>query len=138
MSTLSEEQAAQLALAEGFGLPEELGPNAPRNLEALRQCTAQARDWGYSIVIDSAELGVSAVACPVYTTDGRHSVGTLGMAAPTARMNEETLHRFGRLMIDSSPQLSDSLEYAAMALSIKNTNQAKKLSGLSPEFELTG
>ena len=88
----------------------------------------QARGQGYAVVIDSAEPGVSAVACPVFSKDGHHCVGTLGMAAPTARMTEETLHRFGRLMVESAPLLSDSLNYAAMALSIRNTDRAERFS----------
>lgn len=128
LSTLAEEHAIRLVLSDGFGHPDTLGPNAPRDVEALQERMVQARERGYAIVIDSAEPGVSAVACPVFSKDGHHSVGTLGMAAPTARMTEETLHRFGRLMIESAPLLSDSLNYAAMALSIRNTDRAGRLS----------
>ena len=129
LSTLAEEQAIRLVLADGFGHPDTLGPNAPRDVDALQERMVQARGRGYAVVIDSAEPGVSAVACPVFSKDGHHCVGTLGMAAPTARMTEETLHRFGRLMVESAPLLSDSLNYAAMALSIRNTDRAERISG---------
>ncbi len=140
LSTVTQDRVVQLVLLEGFGHPETLGPNAPRSLEVLHGCLAQARDQGYAVVIDSAELGVSAVACPVRTADGKHSVGTLGMAAPTVRMNEDALHRFGRILVDSASELSDSLDYAAMALSIKNVAQAKMLAvtGAGEEFALVG
>ena len=134
LSTLSEEQAIRLVLSDGFGHPDKLGPNAPRDVEALRERMARARERGYAIVIDSAEPGVSAVACPVFSKDGHHCVGTLGMAAPTARMTEETLHQFGRFMIESAPLLSDSLNYAAMALSIRNTDRAGRISRDRGEF----
>ncbi len=136
LSTLSEERATQLALAEGFGLPEQLGPNAPRDLEALRASLSKARELGYAVVTDSAELGVSAVATPVYTDDSKHCVGTLGMATPSARTNEKMLHRFGKLMTQYAPRLSDSLDYAAVALSIKNAQQPSRLSDLRRELEI--
>ena len=128
LSTLAQEQAMRLVLSEGFGPPDKLGPNAPQDVEAVRERTTQARERGYAIVIDSAEPGVSAVACPVFSKDGHHCVGTLGVAAPTARMTEETLHRFGRLMVESAPLLSDSLNYAATALSIRSTDRAGRIS----------
>ncbi len=101
---------------------------------ALRERIAQARGRGYAIVIDGAEPGVGAVACPVFSQDGRHGVGTLGMVAPTARMAEETLPRSGSPMIESAPLLSDRLDHAAMALGIRNTDRAGRISRNREEF----
>ena len=112
LSALPEEDAIRLVLTEGFGPSDHLGPNAPRDLNTLKSLLECTRKNGFAVVVDSAELGVSAVASPVFSPDKENVIGTLGIAAPTARKSEADLNAIGEMLAREAPKFSISLSYA--------------------------
>ncbi len=121
LSQLPEEDGMRLVLTEGFGDESNLGPNAPRDLKVLQTNLTQAREDGYAVAIDSAELGVSAVACAVLSPDQTRVIGTLGIGAPTARKGKAELHSFGKLFVAEASKISVPLDYALASSDVGGT-----------------
>ena len=88
LSCLPKEKALQLVLAQGF--PRQgYGPSAPQTIDDLWEKVSVATTRGYALVIDSYELGTSAIAVPIKS--GAKIVGTLSIAGPSIRMSEDRM-----------------------------------------------
>ena len=111
LSTLSDEEALRIALTNGFGELSRLGPNAPRSIEQLQKCLDDARRRGFAKVQDSAQIGVAAVACPIFSTSQDRAIGTLGVAGPSARLSDAQLVELGDMVISEAPKLSEAFSY---------------------------
>ncbi|MGF6878516.1 hypothetical protein OKW35_007995 [Paraburkholderia sp. MM5477-R1] len=65
LMTMTDEQAAALVLKQGFGQPNEFGPNAPTTLRALLGFLHAARLRGYAMIDEVFAPRMSAVTTPV-------------------------------------------------------------------------
>jgi DNA-binding IclR family transcriptional regulator len=93
LATLSNEVALKLALAAGFGAPDDYGPNAVRSANALLRELKKTRERGYGLAIEEAEPGLSAIAVMVTPQTGPK--GVLAIVGPAVRMSDE---RIGELV----------------------------------------
>lgn len=93
LMTMSDEQAVTLAARQGFGRPEDYGPNAPTDPLRLVAMLQAARARGYAMTRDMFAPGLSSIAVPVARA-GEAPVGVLSIAGPTVRFPPE---RFDRL-----------------------------------------
>lgn len=93
LSTLTDEEAAAIVLAQGFGDPREVGPRAVTSIADLLEQLAITRERGYGFAWEEGEPGMAAVAAviPARTRDGR-CVGTVSVAGPTVRQTKESVH----------------------------------------------
>ena len=90
LSTLSEDDALTLVSRQGFGKPDEYGPNAPTSPTALLKALRQARKQGFAIAMETYARGLSAMSTPI-VAPGRGTVGVLAMSGPMVRLTEDKL-----------------------------------------------
>lgn len=116
LSRMDEQTALELALKRGLR-NEGYGPGAPRTLLELAILIGRAREQGYAMVVDSYEIGTSAVAVPISSPPTGEVVGTLSIAGPSTRMTESR-------MIELAPSL------------IATAQELANMAGASPLFRL--
>ncbi|MBA2614964.1 MAG: IclR family transcriptional regulator [Actinobacteria bacterium] len=100
------DQGALAAVFEGVELGRH-GPNAPRNVDELHERVVAARSRGYAAVDDEFELGLVAVAAPVYDFRGR-IIAALNVSAPKFRFARR-LRSAGVTVKDAADELSSRL-----------------------------
>ena len=77
---------------------------------ALRAELACVRERGYSIADESLEVGLIAIAAPVYDHDGR-VVAALSVAGPKLRLTVACVPRIGERVRAAAGQVSARLGY---------------------------
>jgi IclR family transcriptional regulator, acetate operon repressor len=94
LMTMSDEEAVTLAARQGFGQPDDYGPNAPTDPLKLIELLKAARRRGYGMTHDMFGPGLASMAVPV-RRNGGPPVGILSVAGPTVRLPAE---RFAALL----------------------------------------
>jgi DNA-binding IclR family transcriptional regulator len=117
LSTLSDDAAMALVAKQGLGMPEQFGPAAPANLQAVMAAVTATRQRGYSITTDTYTAGLSAMSAPVRFA-GQSAFGVLTIAGPTVRFTAEKMTELAPELLSTAQQLAAS-------------------SGASPFFSLT-
>ncbi|WP_256465745.1 MULTISPECIES: IclR family transcriptional regulator [Shinella] len=84
---LPDDQIRQMMEHEDFARPD-IGPGAPRTIDALLDAISSARQRGFASVRDSYTIGTSAMAVAIARQPGNVPVGTLSVAGPAMRLNE--------------------------------------------------
>ncbi|SAK72185.1 IclR family transcriptional regulator [Caballeronia pedi] len=104
LMTMTDEQAAALVLKQGFGQPNEFGPNAPTTLKALLGFLHAARVRGYAMIDEVFAPRMAAVATPVVS--GSRCVGVISLAGPRARLTVEKIHAYSVLLREAANELA--------------------------------
>ncbi|GAB2631008.1 IclR family transcriptional regulator [Prescottella soli] len=105
LARLDPEQLS--ALYAGYSWPTRTG-EGPTSLDDLRALLRTDRELGYAVERDSTTNGVTCIASPVVTRDGR-PVAALGLAYLTGSRTEESTTDLARLVTDAAAHFSDSL-----------------------------
>lgn len=106
LATLSDEEAARIALADGLGRPSApVGPKAVATLADLRRELALVRTRGWAVADEEGEPGVAAVAVAILDPATGRALGTTSVAGPVVRLPEAR-----------RPQLVEALAAAAAEL----------------------
>lgn len=87
LSTLPEDQALQIVARQGFGKPEDYGPNAPTTVKALVDILHATRQRGYATINEMFAPGMTAMAAPVQR-EGEPAIGVITIAGPKVRLTE--------------------------------------------------
>jgi IclR family transcriptional regulator, acetate operon repressor len=104
LMTMTDELAAALVLRQGFGPPNEFGPNAPTTLKALLGFLHAARVRGYAMIDEVFAPRMSAVAAPVVS--GSRCVGVISLAGPRVRLTAERIHEHSVLLREAASELA--------------------------------
>jgi IclR family acetate operon transcriptional repressor len=89
LATLDPDEVA--ALLAPTGLPAQT-ENTITDLARLRQDLAVARERGYALGLEEKDLGVNAIAAPIWGAGGkRAAVGTVSVAGPAVRLDSAAL-----------------------------------------------
>ncbi|NML30082.1 IclR family transcriptional regulator [Paraburkholderia antibiotica] len=104
LMTMTDEQAIALVLKQGFGQPNEFGPNAPTTLKALLGFLHAARVRGYAMIDEVFAPRMSAVATPVVS--GSRCVGVISLAGPRVRLTAEKIHEYSVLLREAANELA--------------------------------
>ena len=103
-------------LAFGVGaLPARLEPLTPRtivDLAALEQQLAEVRQRGYATAVEELELGLHAVAAPVFDSAG-NCVAAVSVSGPSYRLAE--LDEAGKACAATAAEISECLGYRRAA-----------------------
>ena len=105
LMTLSDEDALTLVARQGFGRPEEYGPQAPTTAKGLLEILAAARDRGYSMTHDSFGAGLSSMAVPIRRF-GEFPVGALSIAGPSVRLTSERFHALAPMLSEAADEIA--------------------------------
>jgi DNA-binding IclR family transcriptional regulator len=112
LASLPEADALRIVCARGFTADGRTGPNALRDVDALRLHLDETRRRGVALAVEEGEIGTVAMATTFRA--GAESdapvAGTLSVAGPTPRMNEsrrgeiaEALRQAARAMAEIWP-----------------------------------
>jgi DNA-binding IclR family transcriptional regulator len=93
-STMTDEQALELAARQGFGKPEDFGPKAPTTTKALLTCVRAARKRGYSTIDEMFAPAMAAMAAPVFGANGA-AIGVVTIAGPSVRLTAQRMADLG-------------------------------------------
>ncbi len=96
LASLSTEQALKVVLRDGFGTPQEHGPNVIQSVEALLEELKETRERRYGLAWEEADPGIGAVAVGIPATPDEDSplIGTVSVAGPVFRLSREQLIDF--------------------------------------------
>ncbi|MNQ12170.1 Acetate operon repressor [compost metagenome] len=105
MLTMSDERALDLVSRQGFGSPEEYGPNAPTTIAALTKMLHAARKRGYAMINEVFAPGMTAMAAPVQR-QGEDAIGVLSIAGPAMRLTEARMVELGPDLLAATEELA--------------------------------
>ena len=93
-------------------MPFELAANGKVFLAfgdaAADDARSTIRARGYATSIDELELGLTALAAPVFGRDG-DALAALSISGPTARLTSERIAQLAPLLIDEANTLAERL-----------------------------
>ncbi len=105
---------ALLAFGDG-GLPEALEPLTPRTIAdpaLLEQELDEVRRRGYATAVEELELGLHAVAAPVFDSAG-NCIAAVSVSGPSYRL--DVLERVGEACAATAAEISSCLGYRQAA-----------------------
>ena len=115
------EHLAQEDTAHYVGVTDWVGRRVPFDLAANGKCflafggtadvtpeLARVRARGYATSVDELELGLSALAAPVFAPHGE-ALAALSISGPSARLTSERIAKLAPLLIDEAQQLAERL-----------------------------
>ena len=115
------EHLAQEDTAHYVGVTDWVGRRVPFDLAANGKCflafggttdvtpeLARVRARGYATSVDELELGLSALAAPVFAPPGE-ALAALSISGPSARLTSERIAKLAPLLIDEAQQLAERL-----------------------------
>ena len=105
LSTLPEDRALEIVARQGFGRPEQFGPNAPTTVKALIKFLRDARKRGFSTINEVFAPGMSAMAAPVQRR-GEAAIGVITIAGPLMRLTEERMQALGPDLLASAAEMA--------------------------------
>ncbi|HSV44464.1 MAG TPA: IclR family transcriptional regulator [Ramlibacter sp.] len=105
LMTLSEERATELVARQGFGNPNEYGPNAPTTFKALMQVIEQDRERGFSLIVEMYAPGMTAMAAPVMRR-GQEAIGVITIAGPQVRLTPKRMLELGAPLVAAAAELA--------------------------------
>jgi IclR family transcriptional regulator, acetate operon repressor len=106
LATLPFERALRYMLREGI---KPLTRNTKITTKAIRAELEATRKRGFATSFEETELGVIAIAAPIFVTaltGERECVGAVSLAAPTNRMNERELVACGPQLLATVGRLA--------------------------------
>ena len=103
---LTEQEALELLGNEPMPDFTTLGPNAPRDTQAILNALAEARRLGYAYVAESSAVGMSALACAIRHPVTHAVIGVLSIAGPSARLPKERVEVLAKPLCEAAAELS--------------------------------
>lgn len=111
LATLSEAEALNIVARQGFGDPADYGPNAPADATDLLARLKKVRAQGFASVIDSAAVGTAALAAAIVRPADGAVVGTVSIAGPSARLNEQRMAALAPALRRAAGELSETCQF---------------------------
>jgi DNA-binding IclR family transcriptional regulator len=113
LMTLSEERAAELVSSQGFGSPKEYGPKAPTTFKTLRTILDDARQRGYSTIVEMYSPGMTAMAAPVRRRSDA-AIGVITIAGPLLRLSPERMTQYGPPLVEAANELAAAIAWSPL------------------------
>ena len=105
LAQMKEEEAVRIVMAEGFGGPDDFGPNAPRTVPAFLEALRQTREKGYAYVTQSADEWTSAMAATIVEPKTGMTAGTISIAGPYFRLTASRAQRLSLILNEAVREL---------------------------------
>ncbi|CAN7173441.1 IclR family transcriptional regulator [Bosea sp. LjRoot9] len=128
LSCLPEEEALALVEKQGYGSREEFGPRAPQTKAALLRYIRQARQRGFSLVVQTYSAWMSATAAPIRRPQTGEVIGAVVIAGLHNRLSEEKMLSLSPLLLEAARELS-------LAMMVTPTLAPRRASGESNFFD---
>jgi IclR family transcriptional regulator, acetate operon repressor len=101
LATLPEHDALRIVCARGFATPEGFGNRALKSVDELRRHLDETRRRGYALAVEEGEPGTVAIAAAFCAYDGADAptAGTVSIAGPLVRMNEQRIGEIAPMLL---------------------------------------
>lgn len=126
LSTLPEDVALQIVARQGFGRPEDYGPNAPTTVKTLVDILHEARRRGYAMINEMFAPGMTAMAAPVQR-EGEAAIGVITVAGPLVRLTEDRMRTLAPELIAVARELA--MASGASPIFIRHASPAQTAKG---------
>lgn len=103
LSTLSDEAALALVTKQGFGKPEDYGPNAPTTVKALMGLVNTARKRGFATITEVFAPSMAAMAAPVRA--GGETIGVVTIAGPMVRLTAARMEALADALLQTAEDI---------------------------------
>lgn len=113
LATLSDEQALERVAEQGFGRPEDYGPNAIVTASALLEQLRLTRERGFSFTMETFAPGMNAMAAAVHR-EGEPALGTISIAGPSIRFTQERMLALGDELLSTAAELAASTSASSL------------------------
>jgi IclR family acetate operon transcriptional repressor len=113
LATLSDEQALALVARQGFGKPEDFGPQAITSIGSLLTYLKAARNRGFSMIVEVFAPAMTAMAAPVRDGSGA-VVGVVTIAGPLVRLTQDRMIALAPALLAATDQLSMASSASAL------------------------
>ena len=111
LASLPEGEALHVVAKQGYGDPKEHGPNAPKDSAGLLEKLRATRERGYAVVVDSGAVGTAALAAPIVRPTDGVVVGTVSIAGPSARLNEQRIAALAPPLLQAAAELAETCQF---------------------------
>lgn len=111
LASLPEAKALHIVAKQGLDDQGDYGPNAPADTAALIACLQKTRERGYAVVVDSAAVGTAALAAAIVRPIDQLVVGTVSIAGPSARLNEQRIAALEPALLQAAAELSEACQF---------------------------
>jgi DNA-binding IclR family transcriptional regulator len=85
-------------------------PHTATGAVSLRAELEAVLDQGYAVAVEELEVGLAAVAAPVFAHDGK-VIGAISASGPVYRLTEEHLPELAKRTVAASTELSRRMGY---------------------------
>lgn len=107
LATLPVDRAVKIVLnSPAFSSPDDYGPNVARSVTQVMENLEKVRASGVATVANEAEHGVSAMAAVVHSGEEGPAVGTVSIAGPSVRLNEQRIAELVPALETTTSELS--------------------------------
>ncbi len=110
LSTLSDEDALKLIVAQGVEPDFDAGPKAPKSIAEVMQELKETRERGYSIATDSYIAGMAAMAVPVRRSFDNQTIGCLSIAGPAVRLTQDRMTELAPSLFECAKEIGNASE----------------------------
>lgn len=107
LSTMDEDEALQRVARQGLASPADYGPRAPTSILTLLPFIRQARERGFSLIVEVFAPGMSALSAPVRRHDGV-TIGVITVAGPMFRLTEERMLALAPRVIETASAVAEA------------------------------
>ncbi len=112
LSTMTDEEALQLVAKQGFGQPQDFGPNAPTTVQGLLKYIQTARKRGFATISEVFSPAMSAMAAPIRSPSG--TIGVVTIAGPLIRLTEARMEDLSNALISTAEDIRAASGASAM------------------------
>jgi IclR family transcriptional regulator, acetate operon repressor len=84
--------------------------NSVRDMHTFKQQLEEIRQCGYGYTLQELELGLNAVAAPIYSSQGK-SIASICVSGPSYRVTKERVAELGELTKQAGLEISQRLGY---------------------------
>lgn len=106
LSCLSDEKALEIVSRQGWGEPNQYGPNAPRSIQAFLSSLHETRQRGFAMTHEAYEAGISNMAAPVLHLKDQRPIGAISIAGPTSRLTPARMNELAPLLLAAAAELT--------------------------------
>ena len=110
--TMTDDEAVQRVSRQGFGAPEDFGPNAPTTVRGLLKFIHAARSRGFSMIDEVFAPGMTAMGAPILR-QRKLAIGVVSIAGPRVRLTEKKMLALAPALLDATAEIAASSKASA-------------------------
>ena len=104
LATMDDQHALDIVFRQGFGQPDDFGPNAPTTAVEFLACLADARERGHSVIEEQFAKGMNSMSAVVRRPDEK-VIGVITIAGPMFRLTREKMETLAGVLTNAAREI---------------------------------